>query len=127
MLKCDQPEKPKKTYTIPKVSKKRQAQIDSGEFVPKAKTPIKHRSDKRAKQEREYLKLNKEYLEAHPICEGRIKCSGALSSEVHHAAGRIGKLLTDTTKFKALCHECHIWAELNPEQAKVLGISENRL
>lgn len=135
MLKCDQPEKPRKTYVIPKVSKKRQAEIDNGTFKPKPKKPIKvnpdykikPRSDRRAKQEREYLKLRGEYLNAHPICQGRIICLGMVATEVHHKAGRTGDKLTDVTNFIGLCHSCHEWAENHPEQAKALGISENRL
>lgn len=127
MLKCDQPEKPKKVYTIPKVSKKRAAQIASGEWKPKEKKPIKPRSDKRAKQEREYLKIRKNYLEFYPSCQARVKCLGAQSTEVHHKAGRSGELLTDEFNFIAICHDCHVWAELNPEAAKALNISTNRL
>jgi hypothetical protein len=136
MLKCDQPERPKKTYTIPKVSKKRQEAIANGTFVPKQKKPIKvnpnykipARSKRRAKQEREYLTITRpELIKKHPICQAKIKCKGALSTECHHVEGRIEELLNDKSKILCLCHECHQWAELNPNEAKALGISSDRL
>ncbi len=123
MLKCDQPEKPKKTYTIPKVSKKRAAQIASWEWKPKEKKAIKPRSDKRAKQEREYRKQRIKHLEDNPKC---LLCE-ASATEVHHPEGRIGYRLTDSKNFKGLCHDHHVWAEMNPEAAKEIKISNNRL
>lgn len=123
MLKCDQPEKPRKNYVIPKVSKKRAAQIEAGEWKPKDRKPIKPRSDKRAKQEREYLKLRDEHLKKFPKC---LLCE-ATATEVHHPEGRIGHRLTDSKNFKGLCHDHHVWAEMNPEDAKKIGISFNRL
>lgn len=136
MLKCDQPERPKKTYTIPKVSKKRQAAIDAGTWQPKPKQPIKvnpnykipNRSKKRAAQERlYYTKTRPDYLKEHPVCQARIKCRGNEATEVHHKAGRIEDRLNDTSTFIGLCTECHTWAENNPIQAKALGISSDRL
>lgn len=127
MLRCDRPEKPRKIYVIPKQSKKRLKEISDGTFKPKQPKAIKARSDKRAKQEKEYLKIRKDYLEFFDTCQARIKCLGAKSTEVHHKAGRVGELLTDEFNFIAICHDCHVWAELNPEQAKALNISSNRL
>lgn len=132
MLPCDKPEKQKKIYTIPKVSKKRAAAISSGEFKPKPKKPIKPkagykikpRSDKRAKQEKEYSKLSAQYKKEHPVCE---RCRSKTTTDIHHKAGRVGKLLTDITNFIALCRWCHKWAEENPAAAKEEGISLSRL
>lgn len=135
MLKCDQPEKPRKVYTIPKQSKKRLAAIADGSYKPKPKQPmkvnpatkIKPRSDKRVKQEREYSLLRVQYLSQHPSCQARVMCLGLPATEVHHKAGRIGDKLTDVTDFIGLCHLCHVWAENNVTQAKALGISKDRL
>lgn len=132
MLPCDRPEKPRKVYIIPKVSQKRAAQIASGEFKPKERKPIKvnpdykikPRSDKRAKQEREYSKLAKDYKIKNPICE---RCHLPPSTDVHHMKGRTGNLLTDENNFIALCRWCHDWAENHPTQAKAEGISKSRL
>jgi len=131
MLPCDRPEKPRKIYTIPKVSKKRAAAIADGSFKPKEKKPIKvnpdykipKRSERRAKQEREYSKLRAEHLEKNPKC---LLCD-AQATEVHHPEGRIGYRLTDSKNFKGLCHDHHVFIELNPLEAKRLNISYNRL
>lgn len=135
MLKCDQPEKPRKVYTIPKQSKKRLAAMADGSYKPKERKPIKvnpdakikPRSDKRAKQEREYNQLRAQYLKEHPSCQARVMCLGLPATEVHHKAGRIGDKLTDVKDFIGLCSACHSWAELNVTQAKALGISKDRL
>lgn len=128
MLPCDQPEKPRKTYVIPKVSKKRAAEIAAGTWKPKPPKPIAKHSKRRAKQEREYLtKSRPEFLEANPWCMAKVKCQGLPAVEVHHPEGRIEDLLNDQSKFIGLCVECHRWAEMNPEAAKKIGISHNRL
>lgn len=128
MLKCDRPEKPRKIYVIPKQSKKRLKEISEGTFKPKQPKAIKARSDRRAKQEREYLnKTRPEFLAANPSCMARIKCLGLPAVEIHHKEGRIEDLLNDKSKMIALCVECHRWAEANPNAAKALNISSNRL
>jgi len=86
---------------------------------------IKLRSDKRARQEREYSKKRKEYLIDHPICE--VLGCFAKSTEVHHKKGRIGDLLTDERYFMAVCNAHHRVIELNPIWAKNNGYSLNRL
>jgi hypothetical protein len=70
---------------------------------------MRPRSPKRARQEREYAKLRVQYLEAHPVCEAQLSgCTGA-ATEVHHKAGRVGKLLTDPTYFLPICRNCHAY------------------
>lgn len=128
MLKCDRPEKPRKIYVIPKQSKKRLKEISEGTFKPKQPKAIKARSDRRAKQEREYLtKTRPEVLKKFPVCQARIKCIGSQSTECHHKIGRIEERLNDKTNIIALCHDCHVFCENNPNAAKALNISSNRL
>lgn len=74
---------------------------------------------------KEYRKLRKEYLAAYPMCQ-HPECVRA-ATEVHHAKGRTGKLLTDVRHFRGLCHEHHVWVELHPDEAKKLGLSASRL
>lgn len=136
MLKCDQPEKPRKTYVIPKVSKKRAAEIAAGAFKPKSPKPIKvnkeykmpTRSKRRAAQERQYLNVTRPaYLKQHSRCEAKVMCMGAPATEIHHKEGRIEERLNDTGTFIALCLNCHRWAENNVTAAKELNISNDRL
>lgn len=88
---------------------------------------IKRRSEKRAKQEREYIKENKIYLEEHPYCEAKVQCHGMLSSQVHHKKGRIGDLLLNKEFWLPVCGQCHDWIENNPLEAKEKGLSLSRL
>ena len=96
---------------------------------------IAKRSNKRAKQEREYAKVRDQYLNDHPICEVHREPVGEIggmlyycqASEVHHKRGRIGKYLTDTRYFLAVCREAHDKIENNPSWAREKGYSESRL
>lgn len=86
---------------------------------------IRRRSKKRAKQEREYAKLRKEYLDEHVICE--VKGCLQISEEIHHKKGRIGELLTDVKYFLAVCNPHHRYIESHPVEAKEHGYSLSRL
>lgn len=82
-------------------------------------------SKRRAAQLRTYRKLRDEYLTGHPRCEFP-EC-GQVASDLHHKAGRVGALLTDVTRWAALCRPCHRWVTENPAAAYELGISEHRI
>lgn len=86
---------------------------------------IKSVSDKRLIELKEYRVVRDAYMRDHKICE-HPECSSP-STELHHRKGRIGKLLTDSRYFCALCHDHHEWAEKNPILAKELGLSVDRL
>lgn len=93
---------------------------------------IKPRSTKRAKQEQEYNKKRKKILAERPICEcGRVDENGKVcelpATTIHHPCGRIGELLTDEDNMIPMALPCHIWVELNPLEAKKLGLSKNRI
>ena len=97
---------------------------------PKAKAkakPIKARSAKRAKQEREYTNLRNEYLAANPNCEGQLTGCTGVATELHHSIGRIGELLTNTKYFKASCHNCNMRAESHPNEAMAKGFIFSRI
>lgn len=79
---------------------------------------INNRSDKRTKEERVYEKEKKIHKANHPICE----CGcGKYTTEIHHKAGRIGKLIYDVRYFMAMHWECHKWVHLNPKQSRKKG------
>ncbi len=90
-----------------------------------SKVKIKSVSDKRLLELRDYRIVRDAYMRDHKICE-HPECSNP-STELHHSKGRIGKLLTDPLYFKALCHSCHVWTELNVIEAKKIGLSIDRL
>lgn len=97
--------------------------------LPVQRPQLNHRSDKRAKEERLYSIISKQYLKDHPKCEANIKgvCSGNPSNQVHHRAGRIGELLLDTKYFLAVEFNCHRYIEDNIAWAKEQGFSVTRL
>jgi hypothetical protein len=84
---------------------------------------IKPISDKRSAQNKEYIKLRKEFLKNNPICA----VTGKQATEIHHMKGRIGKLLTDVNYFLPVSREAHIKIELFPNWAKEKGYSISRL
>ena len=90
----------------------------------KAGGQIRHRSVKRSKQEREYVRLRDAYMAGHPLCE---LCGEAPSRELHHRRGRVGSDLTNADHFAALCSPCHRFATERPAEAIRLGISEPRI
>ena len=64
---------------------------------------IKPLSKKRAKENKTYNELRNVYLNENPLCE----CCGNLATEIHHKAGRVGDLLTNTDYFMSICRPCH--------------------
>lgn len=91
---------------------------------PKARKSYK-RSKKRERQESKYRNVRDKYLADHPICE--FPGCGSREVTLHHMKGRIGSLLHDKRYFKALCWPHHQWVELNPDEAKRMGLSLSRL
>lgn len=91
------------------------------------KLKIKPASTKRAKQNKEYQVVRIQYLIDHPLCEAMVKCKGNRATEIHHAQGRIADLLTDTNNFLSVCRSCHEFIENNPNEAKEMGLSVNRI
>lgn len=92
------------------------------------KKKIKPTSQKRAKENREYLNYSRpEYLLEHPICEINVPGCTIKADQIHHKKGRIGKLLNDKKYFCATCDNCHKWAENNPAAAREKGVSISRL
>lgn len=85
-----------------RADKRRQNQ--QKEEKPKKK-PISPVSRKRLGELAEYRKRRDKYLKENPICEVR-GCNNA-TTNLHHKAGRVGKLLTDVRYFMACCSSCH--------------------
>ena len=99
-------------------------------YLPTAKKqrPIAQRSPKRMSQEREYSKKRKSFLLSSPLCQAKLPNTCTThATDVHHMQGRIGKLLTDETKFLAVCRSCHDWIEMHPIEAKELGFSISKI
>jgi hypothetical protein len=114
----------------------------------KPRKPIRKVSNKRAKQNAEYSKRRKAFLEAHPICQWwlkenrfgqddrgyfgagesgctapwmvwRYKCPYA--TEIHHKRGRFGSRLNQEEFWLAVSREGHDWIHANPKEAYEKG------
>jgi hypothetical protein len=94
---------------------------------PVPRKPIKQVSDKRKKEMSKYTKLCTAFKILNPVCQGQLEGCTYSTTEVHHAAGRMGSLLTNVDHFVPLCASCHRHVELNPEMAKEKGLSKSRL
>lgn len=67
--------------------------------------PVKKITEKRAKQNREYLEIRVHFLEQYPMCQ--IGGCNNKSTEVHHMKGKANDLLTNPENFLAICSDCH--------------------
>lgn len=112
------PPKPRKP--LRKVSEKRmkEGKVKKIYVIPK-------RTMKRSKEERQYLKQRKEFLDNRIKCE--VKECMQRSTTVHHKAGRIESLLNDEKYWLAVCMPHHEYIEIHPDWAKEKGYSINRL
>lgn len=95
---------------------------------PKRKigNPIAPVSKKQKQRVAKYSLVRAEYLYTHPYCEARL-CRGARATEIHHLAGKIGDLLTDTDNMIGVCRDCHEWIHLNDAEARDMGLLLSRL
>jgi hypothetical protein len=91
---------------------------------PKSISPV---SAKRQVEMGEYSKKRVAYLALHSTCQANLVDCTRQATEIHHKAGRTGDLYTKVSNFLAVCRNCHTYIELNPDDAKHLGLSESRL
>lgn len=93
-------------------------------FKEKKVYKIPKQTKKRAAQTREYIKLEREYLECHPCCE--VRDCYSKSTEVHHMAGRENDKLVDVNFFMAVCNPCHTKITIDSAWAIEQGYSVKR-
>lgn len=73
----------------------------------------------------EYNKLKRSYLKEHDLCQACMKLGkphARASKEIHHARGRIRRLLVDTRFWIAICRECHDYLHDHPATGRRLGL-----
>jgi hypothetical protein len=87
------------------------------------KRAISKRSKKMADQMKVYNQRRRKFLIANPVCA----VTGEPSTEIHHKAGRIGRLLLEESLWLAVSRRGHTWIEEHPKEAKELGYSQSRL
>ena len=88
------------------------------------RTPLRRVSKKRAKQNRLYAVLRKEYLVAHPrckVCEDKQHVPVRAATEIHHMNKRHGERLNDMSMWLPVCHTCHMVIEHAKKDAREVG------
>lgn len=84
-------------------------------------------SEKQLQRLAKYRKVRDQFMKDHPQCQARLKGCTIKATDIHHARGKVGDLLTDKRYFKALCRDCHSYLEVHPNEAKEKGFSLSRL
>ena len=97
----------------------RKTPLSRSKMERKRQFHIRRVSVKRKSETALYRLLRIEYLIEHPFCEG---LCGKRSTEIHHRAGREGKLLNDKRHFAAVCRTLHDWIRDHPNQAREAGL-----
>ncbi len=82
------------------------------------KTPLRKVSAKRAKENREYSKLRKAFLEEHQWCAVNPLIR---ATQIHHRYSRRGKWLNETSLWLAVSAEGHQWIHENGREARKRG------
>lgn len=83
-------------------------------------------SKKMSKTMSEYEKKRTAFFALHPFCQARLAGCHITASQIHHKAGR-GENHNNMSTWLGVCHSCHEYIELHPNEAKELGFSVNRL
>lgn len=91
---------------------------------PKSISPV---SNKKKTEMDSYTKLRDAFLFIKPNCEAKLVGCTIKSTDIHHKAGRVGDNYLKVGTWIAVCRSCHRWIEENPDAAKDLGLSQNRL
>src|SRR6266705_400001 len=90
------------------------------------KTTLRRVSDRRAAELRVYNSMRRIFLQNHPCCEipsrdGLPSCMKR-SAHIHHAKGRLGKLLNDTRWWWAVCNDCHAYLHEHGKESRMKGL-----
>lgn len=96
-----------------------------------AEKAVKHysipdKSHKQIERDLKYAKIRKLWILDHRQCDGKLKGCTHFATQVHHMQGRSGALLFDTSKWKALCWNCHELITEDSGMAINLGLSLKR-
>lgn len=92
----------------------------------KIRKPLRRVSKKRARENKVYSTLRKQFLEEKQ-CAARLEGCTGVATDVHHAEGRVGEKFLDVSTWKGLCRNCHQVVEKNPLRSKQLNLSKSRL
>lgn len=97
------------------------AKVKSGD--PEYKNVVPTVSDKRKKQDAEYLKLRYKFLSDNTMCKVSVAGCSTKTTDVHHTfagANRDAFYLVQST-WLPVCRNCHDWIHTHPEDARVMN------
>jgi len=115
------------TYIYKNIEGRKYCKLCSFKLLPNTNKHIRKVSVKKQKQDNEYSKLRKLYLESHLFCEVKFPgiCMGK-ATEIHHLySGRDReKYYLDINTYKAICRNCHnmIHSNMSTEELLELGL-----
>jgi rubredoxin len=69
-----------------------------------------------------YARRKFEFLRDHPVCAVCGVICGMPWRDLHHWAGRAGKLFLEERLWMMLCRSCHEWVHNNPAHAQHIGL-----
>ena len=93
----------------------------------KYQKPVNKISDKHKQTLKEYKPIREEFLKAHPDCQLKLQGCTFVSTEIEHRQGKSSKeLYLDSTKWFAVCRNCHTLVERLGEQAYTKGLKLKR-
>jgi hypothetical protein len=93
---------------------------------------LRSKSNKRAKEDKVYLALRKDFLLDFSECQGQAVGNGCSflklcpSTEIHHMKGRAGENYLDTENWLAVGRRCHTFITENHSLAVEKGLSKPR-
>ena len=121
----------KKVYRIPAKSQKKiaaeAAEKAAGILAKKKQKSIPKFSKKREEENEIYFELREKFLVLKKNCEAGLPGCTKIPTQVHHGAGRVGSNFLNLETWLAVCRMCHRKIEMNPIEAKELGLSVSRL
>lgn len=88
---------------------------------------IRKVSAKKASLNAKYKRIRDSWIVDHTVCMARLKGCQYHATDVHHKAGKVGDLLTDTDHWLPVCRKCHTWITEHSREAIELGLSERRV
>lgn len=92
---------------------------------PTKSAQLSPRSPYRKTQDTKYIKLRKEFLLNHPICEAHVPgiCNHA-STDIHHTYAGASRQLhyLEVNTWLSVCRNCHDWIHENPISARNLNL-----
>lgn len=116
---CSRPV-PKEGYCVAHAAK-------YGNVKPKSEPkPIPKVSQRKKKEEAEYLKLKKQMMKESDKCEAKLAGCTRVAVDLHHVAGRGKDKTVNRANLLRVCRSCHIFITDNPLTAIDLGLSKSR-